>query len=146
LRKAATILLAGVVAAIGVASCGSKSNSNTSANTSSSTSTTGTSTSAAAGGAASTLNVSAPASGALQFDQKSLSTKAGVVTVNFNNPSPLMHDVVIQDSSGAQVGSTNPISMSNASFTATLKPGTYTFFCNVDGHRQAGMQGTLTVK
>ena len=27
-----------------------------------------------------------------------------------------------------------------------LKPGTYTFYCTYPGHRQAGMQGTLTVK
>src|SRR5713226_364854 len=30
-------------------------------------------------------------------------------------------------------------------FTVTLKPGTYQYFCPVDGHRGLGMQGTLVV-
>ena len=30
-------------------------------------------------------------------------------------------------------------------FTVTLKPGTYQFFCPIDGHRGLGMQGTLIV-
>ena len=30
--------------------------------------------------------------------------------------------------------------------TENLKPGTYTFYCSVDGHEAAGMKGTLTVK
>ncbi len=32
------------------------------------------------------------------------------------------------------------------SASAELAPGTYTFYCTVPGHREAGMEGTLTVK
>ncbi len=31
-------------------------------------------------------------------------------------------------------------------FTVTLKPGTYQFFCPIDGHRGLGMQATLVVR
>jgi uncharacterized cupredoxin-like copper-binding protein len=27
-----------------------------------------------------------------------------------------------------------------------VKPGTYTFYCSVDAHKAAGMEGTLTVQ
>ena len=48
-------------------------------------------------------------------------------------------------SSGTTAGATVATGQT-ATVSATLKPGTYAFYCPVDGHRQAGMQGTLTVK
>jgi uncharacterized cupredoxin-like copper-binding protein len=41
---------------------------------------------------------------------------------------------------------TQTITGSRTSKTIDLKAGTYTFYCSVDGHRQAGMKGTLTVR
>lgn len=83
---------------------------------------------------------------ALEYDTTELSAKAGKVTIDFNNPSAIAHNVVIEDSSGKELASFKPIAGGEESETAELKPGTYTFFCSVPGHRQAGMEGTLTVK
>ena len=47
---------------------------------------------------------------------------------------------------GAVVGASPFTAKGLATVNVTLKPGTYTFFCQVPGHRQAGMEGTLTVK
>jgi len=44
------------------------------------------------------------------------------------------------------VGKTDVISDSSATATVDLKPGTCTFYCTVPGHRDGGMEGTLTVK
>ena len=142
MRKAATIFVMGALAAFGVAACGSSSSSNST--TAASTTATGAATTPS--GTASTVDITANASGNLMFDQSNLKAKAGTTTVNFDNPASLAHDVVLQDSTGAEVGRTDLITQSKASFTATLKPGTYTFFCDVPGHEQAGMKGTITVK
>jgi plastocyanin len=81
----------------------------------------------------------------LKFDRSTLSAKPGKVTIAMKNPSPLPHDVAIEgngvDAAGKVV---NQGGTSTA--TATLKAGTYSFYCTVDHHRQAGMEGTLTVK
>ena len=71
---------------------------------------------------------------------------AGAVTINYENPQSISHDVVIEDSAGEVLGETELISAGNTSTTVELQPGTYTFFCDVPGHREGGMEGTLTVK
>ncbi|MGN6664586.1 MAG: plastocyanin/azurin family copper-binding protein [Solirubrobacterales bacterium] len=96
------------------------------------------------GGASTTLQLEASPS-ALEFDTTHLEAKAGKVTIDFTNPAPLPHDVVIEQN-GKELAGTEEITESKASATADLKPGTYTFFCSVPGHRQAGMEGTLVVK
>lgn len=93
---------------------------------------------------ATTLDLAADAT-TLAFDQTELSAKAGKVTIDFNNPSPIPHNVVIEED-GKELAGFEPITQGEESETADLKPGTYTFFCSVPGHREAGMEGTLTVK
>ncbi len=83
----------------------------------------------------------------MAYDTKSLSAKAGNVTIDFTNDAPISHDVSVEDSSGQELGTSDLISKSSTTLDlSNLKPGTYTFFCTVPGHREGGMEGTLTVK
>jgi plastocyanin len=81
----------------------------------------------------------------LAFSKKVLRAEHGKVTITMTNPSPIQHDIAIKgngvDSKGPVVGQGGKSNVS-----ATLKPGTYTFYCSVDGHEAAGMSGKLTVK
>jgi len=143
MRKLVCMAALAAFASVALAACGGSSSS--SSTTAATTSTT-TSAAGGGGGAKSTLKVEADPSGALKYTQSSLSSKAGQVTVDFNNPSSLGHNVQIQDSGGNLVGGTDTITGTSTSTTVNLKPGTYTYFCSVDGHEAAGMKGTLTVK
>jgi plastocyanin len=99
------------------------------------------------GGASSTLQVAADPGGGLAFTPDVLTAKAGNVTIDFDNPQPVAHDVRIEDSGGTDLGGTEVITDSEESATLKgLKPGEYTFYCSVPGHREAGMEGTLTVE
>jgi uncharacterized cupredoxin-like copper-binding protein len=44
------------------------------------------------------------------------------------------------------VGETPTFQGGSKTVSATLRAGTYKFYCSVPGHRQAGMEGTLTVQ
>lgn len=98
------------------------------------------------GGSASTLKFEADPNGALAYTTTSATAKAGKVTIDFDNPQSLTHDVAIESADGEEVGATDLIADASDSTTVELEPGTYTFYCSVPGHREAGMEGTLTVK
>jgi plastocyanin len=97
-----------------------------------------------AASAATTLKLAANPAGQLAYDTKQLSAKAGKVTIEMTNMSPVEHDVAVAQGT-AVVGQTPVFTGGSKAVTLTLKPGTYTFYCTVPGHRQAGMEGTLTV-
>ncbi len=137
-------MVVAALAVVGLAACGGSSNNSTTA-----ASTPASTTPAGGGGGAgggSTVDISTPSGSNLEYDQKSVTAKAGKVTIGFDNKEALPHDVAVADSSGKVLGQTDLVSSGTASTTVDLQPGTYTFYCTVPGHREAGMQGTLTVK
>jgi plastocyanin len=89
-----------------------------------------------------TLEVDADPTGQLAFVTDSAQAKPGEITVKMANKSGTPHDIVIDGKGKGEVVQNGGVSQFKASFTA----GTYTFYCSVPGHRQAGMQGKLTVK
>lgn len=155
MRKLVVILALTAAAALTLAACGGSSSSSTSSagggGGGGAAAGGGGGGGAAGGGGAtaaggSTVQISADPSGQLAYQQKSVSAKAGKVTVDFTNQAPLAHNVTIAESSGKILGATNTITGSTASASVNLKPGTYTFYCSVDSHEQAGMKGTLKVQ
>src|SRR5256714_14959524 len=113
-----------------VAGCGS-SNKGSSSNQSSapaSTPTTTTAPSSSGGGGGSTLKLSADPSGQLKFDTSSLSAKAGKVTIQMDNPSPVSHAVAVEgngvDKKAQPVGQGGKSTVSGSP-----KPGKDTFVC-----------------
>jgi plastocyanin len=92
-----------------------------------------------------TLQIDADPNGQLKFTASSASATAGKVTLRMLNKSSVPHDIAVRGTGVNQVGAV--VSNGGTSSVATsLKPGTYTFYCSVDGHEAAGMKGTLTVK
>ena len=81
----------------------------------------------------------------IAFDTTTLTSKPGKVTIDFDNPSALEHDVAIEQD-GKQIAISETIAKGKTSVSADLAPGAYTFLCTVPGHAEAGMEGTLTVK
>jgi plastocyanin len=137
-----------VFAALLIAGCGSSSSSSTPAAPATTPSTSSSTSSSSAGGTAakSTVSLEANAEGELKYNTTTLTAKAGNVSIDFANMSSLAHNVTIESSSGTQVGATPTFQGGSKTLSVNLKPGTYKFFCSVPGHRQAGMEGTLTVQ
>jgi plastocyanin len=81
----------------------------------------------------------------LAFDKTSLTSKPGKVTIDFNNPAALEHNVAIEQN-GKEIAVSETLAKGKTSVSAELAPGTYTYLCTVPGHAEAGMEGTLTVK
>jgi plastocyanin len=146
MKKLLALLAVVALATFGLAACGGDDDDDGGDETAAEVTTTE-EAAGGGGGAGGALDISSPASGDLAYDQTELSTAAGSVTVNYTNPADIAHDVAIEDESGQEIGKTDLVSGGEeSSASVDLQPGTYTFFCTVPGHRDAGMEGTITVE
>jgi plastocyanin len=148
--KKVAVALALVLASFALVACGGSSDSSetTAAETTSESSGAGGGGEAEgkSAGSAAAVAIEADPGSDLAYTTDSATAKAGKVTVDFTNPQALTHDVAIEDANGETVGQTELIAEGTDSTVVDLKPGTYTYYCTVPGHREAGMEGTLTVK
>jgi len=152
MKKVAALLVLALAALTLVACGGGDSSESTATTTETTAESTGANGAAGAGGSegggeASVVEIEAASGSELAYVQKEAKAKAGQVSIDFNNPQTLSHDVAVEDSSGKELGKTELVAQGSSTGTiGTLKPGKYTFFCTVPGHREAGMEGTLTVE
>jgi uncharacterized cupredoxin-like copper-binding protein len=134
----ASLAIAGLV----LGACGSSDSSS-----SSSTTKQKPAAAAAPSGGGSTVKFTASDSSGFKFDKKTATAKAGTVTLTMDNPSgnSSPHAIAVE---GNGVDKDGPIVQPGAGpskVSVKLKAGKYDFYCPVDGHRKAGMAGTLTV-
>jgi len=70
-----------------------------------------------------------------------LTVAAGIVTFNITNTGTIDHDFAIEGVTKIELitpGDTKALEV-------MLEPGTYNLLCDLSGHKEAGMTGTLTV-
>jgi len=78
------------------------------------------------------------------FKEKELKTGPGKVRIQEVNTGATAHTLVIEGvTSGRKLSVPGHDVKDTAAFD--LQPGTYTYYCDIPGHRQAGMEGKLIV-
>jgi plastocyanin len=86
-----------------------------------------------------------PATGATNYEFADATAPPGGLTIRSPNESPAEHNIALEgggvDEEGPVVGQGDV-----SEIEVDVQAGEYTFYCSVPGHREAGMEGTLTVE
>jgi plastocyanin len=90
------------------------------------------------------LEIPADPGGALAYAFANAEAPAGPLNVRSPNESSVPHDISLE---GGGVDERGEVVQDGgvSEIDVDLDAGEYTFYCSVEGHRQAGMEGTLTV-
>lgn len=93
------------------------------------------------------LEIDANPDGQLAYEVSSATAPAGALQIDSRNASGTPHDIALEGPDGRELGNGAVVSNGGVSrVSLTLAPGRYTFYCTVPGHREGGMEGTLTVR
>lgn len=94
------------------------------------------------------LQIDTDPSGQLAYQVSSATARAGALTIDSRNASATPHDIAVQEGANGRVLAVGKV-VSNggvSTVSVNLRPGRYTFYCTVPGHRQGGMVGTIVVR
>lgn len=92
------------------------------------------------------LEIDADPDGQLAYVVSSATAPAGTLEIDSRNASGTPHDIALEEG-GRLLGKGEVVSNGGvSSVSLDLRPGRYTFYCSVPGHRDGGMEGTLTVR
>jgi uncharacterized cupredoxin-like copper-binding protein len=82
----------------------------------------------------------------IKFDQKAYSTHSGEVKIAYPNDGTQVHTLIVQSPTGDKVGEKLRVAPGKVTGGVyQLTPGEYTLYCDITGHREAGMVASLTV-
>jgi plastocyanin len=143
-RRILLLMLAVVALSLAVAACGGDDDEEADEPAAEETTEDTTTEDTTGGGGGTTLELAADPGGALAFDQTELTAPAGEVTIHLTNDAQIPHNVEVEGNGVEEVSDT--VTGGDTSLAVTLEPGEYVFYCAVPGHREGGMEGTLTVE
>jgi uncharacterized cupredoxin-like copper-binding protein len=135
------------VAALGLAACGGddeSSSSTTAADTSSTSSTEDSAATTGGGGGGETVKVSETE---YKIDPSDVTVKPGEVTFDVSNDGQTTHNLEVEGPDGDAEIEGDLAPGDSGQLTVDLsEPGTYEMYCPVDGHKDLGMTGEITVE
>jgi plastocyanin len=80
----------------------------------------------------------------MAYEPDAVAVEAGDVEIVLHNEGSTLHDLRIDDEDAALLVEATP--GDTATGTTELDPGSYQFYCSIEGHREAGMEGVLEVR
>ena len=134
------LALFAIVIPLVFAACGDDDSDTTSAASDTSSTETSTTVESSGGGRRSTISETE-----YKLDPSDPTTGAGTVTFNLSNDGEQVHNLEVEGN-GIEEVSDDIDPGGSAKFAVDLEAGTYEIYCAIDGHKDLGMEGELTVQ